>query len=219
MNLILFDVDHTILMGALKHLESMNLSVEKVFGVKTDIHKIDYHGHTDRYIIETLLKFEKLDTEKVNDCLEAMREMYSGFIDKEKKMVLLPGVKELLAVLKEEKHMIGLTTGNLSKIAHMKMKKLGIDDYFICGGFGDNITNRADLVREANSQAELQGLEFDNVFVVGDTPLDIKSAKDAGVKSIGVATGSYSEKDLKKHKPDLVLKSLEDKEKFIKFVG
>jgi phosphoglycolate phosphatase-like HAD superfamily hydrolase len=35
-----------------------------------------------------------------------------------------------------------------------------------------------------------------DVLVFGDTPRDIKAGQEAGVKTVGVASGVYSEKDL-----------------------
>ena len=49
---------------------------------------------------------------------------------------------------------------------------------------------------------------IDDVFVIGDTPNDIIHGKQAGAKTIAVATGIYSEDDLKKHSSDYLLKDL-----------
>ena len=50
----------------------------------------------------------------------------------------------------------------------------------------------------------------DQVYVVGDTPLDIAAAKTAGATSVGVATGHYSTDELRAAGANHVLGSLED---------
>ena len=45
---------------------------------------------------------------------------------------------------------------------------------------------------------------------VGDTPLDISAARGAGIESVGVATGHYSEDELRAAGADHVLGSLEE---------
>ena len=55
-----------------------------------------------------------------------------------------------------------------------------------------------------------QTCRADDVFVVGDTPLDIAAAKAAGAVSVGVATGKYSRDELDAAGASHVLGSLED---------
>ena len=47
------------------------------------------------------------------------------------------------------------------------------------------------------------------VIVVGDTPKDITAAQNAGLSSIGVATGNFSVDELIKFSPDLVISNLD----------
>ena len=57
-----------------------------------------------------------------------------------------------------------------------------------------------------------------NIFLVGDTPLDIRAGKEAKVITIGVATGIFSKEDLEKAGADFVLDSLENIEDFLRIV-
>jgi len=59
--------------------------------------------------------------------------------------------------------------------------------------------------------AHLHGdLASQDVFVVGDTPLDIAAAQGAGAMSVGVATGKYAKGELEAAGATHVLGSLED---------
>ena len=77
---------------------------------------------------------------------------------------LLPGVKELLSRLAERDDVIvALVTGNLERIAWIKMKALGVESSFTkpgIGGFGSDDTERGALVRIARKRcAEKLGAE------------------------------------------------------------
>jgi len=97
---------------------------------------------------------------------------------------------------------LGLITGNLKEIAMAKLKLAGIEHYFSFGGFGDNL-NRDDTAREA-----IKNKEDDEIFLVGDTPLDILAGKEIGAKTIGITTGIYSAKELKDVGADIVVDNL-----------
>lgn len=109
---------------------------------------------------------------------------------------LLPGVKELLSRLAERDDVIvALVTGNLERIAWIKMKALGVESSFTkpgIGGFGSDDTERGALVRIARKRcAEKLGAEVGAAVHVGDTPNDVKAAEFGGAKAIGVTTGVF----------------------------
>ncbi len=45
-------------------------------------------------------------------------------------------------------------------------------------------------------------------MVIGDTPYDIRCAKEHGCRSLAVATGSFDVQKLSEHAPDRVVKDL-----------
>ena len=109
---------------------------------------------------------------------------------------LLPGVKELLSRLVERDDVIvALVTGNLERIAWIKMKALGIEGSFTkpgIGGFGSDDTNRGALVRIARKRClEKLGCEVRTAVHVGDTPNDVSAAEFGGAKAIAVTTGVF----------------------------
>jgi len=113
-----------------------------------------------------------------------------------------------------------LVTGNLKPIAYAKLGKVDLDDYFPFGGFGSDSADRSLLVKKALSIAKNEfNYEGNKIFVIGDTPRDIKAAHLSQLKSIGVATGSYSVHDLDKCGADYVLKDLNDKERFLEILN
>ena len=106
---------------------------------------------------------------------------------------------ESFAILKELNQrpdvIVGLATGNIESGARIKLERGGLNGYFSFGGFGSDSERRSDLVRKAAERAADKNggvVSPSNTFVLGDTILDIEAGKQAGFKTVGVATGSYS---------------------------
>jgi phosphoglycolate phosphatase-like HAD superfamily hydrolase len=79
------------------------------------------------------------------------------------------------------------------------------------GGYGSDSTDRAELTRCAIERAGRilgQRLDPQRILVVGDTPKDIEAARAVGAVTVGVASWSYGEAELRKAGADYVLASL-----------
>lgn len=221
--LTLFDIDKTLISNNKVHEAAFSAAFKTVYGVDADINIIDHPGMTDKQIIIEVLKKKRLKEDfilsKLDECAKAMVDYFEKNISGNE-IFLYNGVKELLAVLSQKNILIGLVTGNLEDIARRKLKIAGINDYFKIGGFGSDCINRTNLVKFAIKKAEKDfNFKFkNNVFLFGDTPRDIKAGREAGIKTIGVATGIYSEKQLKEAGADFVLKNLKDAKKVLEII-
>jgi phosphoglycolate phosphatase len=56
-------------------------------------------------------------------------------------------------------------------------------------------------IRRAEERLE-QRVSLDSVYVIGDTPRDIVHAKEAGVRTVAVATGRSDTEELSRYGPD-----------------
>ncbi|MDE1825711.1 MAG: HAD hydrolase-like protein [Candidatus Micrarchaeota archaeon] len=65
-----------------------------------------------------------------------------------------------------------------------------------------------ELVKKALSEASKRGFVPGLAYVVGDTLKDVECGRKAGIKTIAVATGKYSEDELFECNPNYVLKGL-----------
>ncbi len=222
--LILFDIDGTLFeKESALHKMAFSAAFKKIFGIDTTIDIIDHPGKTDKQIVVEVLKKKGLEESDVRGKMEEItKEMISFFEERagKERITLLEGVKELLDELKSKNILMGLVTGNLERIARAKLKKGDINDYFKLGGFGSDGERRADLIRIAIKKAE-DSFDFkfnNNVFLVGDTQRDIEAGKEAGIKTIGVETGAYSEEQLKETGADFVFKNLKNKNKILELI-
>ena len=124
----------------------------------------------------------------------------------------LPGVVEVLRLLDDVPGItVGLVTGNIVDGARLKLASAGIDIPLTVGAFGSDHEARNQLPGIAMTRANQHlGVRFspDSVLVVGDTPRDIECGKHHGTRTLGVATGSFSEGELRVAGADVVLPDL-----------
>jgi phosphoglycolate phosphatase len=213
--LFLFDIDYTLVKGVTAHKYALIEALKKVYGLDVNVDPIDHLGKTEKEIVTDILRRhgieEPIIASKLEECISVMSEMYDEFADKYK-VEVLDGVKDLLDELKRRGIPMGLITGNTESISRKKLEQTGLDGYFEIGGFDEDGAKRSDLLRAAIRKAEAIHDTFVNgdIFVFGDTPFDIYAGKEVGTKTIGVATSSYSEKQLKDAGADFVFKDLRD---------
>ncbi len=129
---------------------------------------------------------------------------------------VLPGVREVLDALDGRPDVfLGLLTGNYEQGARIKLEYFDLWRYFRCGAYGDDSLDRHALVPvavERSRQAGCPEVDRRDVVIIGDTPLDVACARDAGVSCLAVATGGYSVDALRAAGADTVFDSLVDTE-------
>jgi phosphoglycolate phosphatase len=126
----------------------------------------------------------------------------------------LAGVDDTLKHLGESGVLLGIVSGAMEGAARIKLSRARLNRYFLFGGYGSDSPDRVALTNVAISRATtLRGRELppSSVVVVGDTPLDVDAAMRVGAISVAVASGKYSEDDLRSAGADHVLGSLEER--------
>ena len=111
-----------------------------------------------------------------------------------------------------------LLTGNLAANAAMKLGAFGLDRWLDLeiGGYGsDPHDARSDLVTVARERAAAKFSRPDDTVLVGDTPLDVRAAHEAGARVVAVASGPYGPAELEEAGADVVLADLSDAERAV----
>src|SRR5688572_29563830 len=182
------------------------------------------HGKTDPAIVREIFVSQK-GRHGVLDSIEDILEAYVSFLPEEversETYQVLPGIADFLSQYGRRPDVAcGLATGNIERGARIKLERGNLNPYFKFGGFGSDSENRATLVRRAAQKAieECQILASPNdTFVIGDTPLDIEAGREAGFRTIGVATSTYSTAMLEAAGADLVMNDFErDRDQFLR---
>jgi len=116
-------------------------------------------------------------------------------------------VRSLLHRLGRRGVILGLVTGNLSRIGWKKMERANLKSHFRFGSFAEAGRTRAQLAGLALREARRNGWIDDRttVSLIGDHPNDIAAARANGLRSIAVATGLVPIEELGLHKPDVLV--------------
>ena len=204
MKALLFDIDQTLINTGGAGLRGLDRACLKLFGLQNAMEGISPHGKTDPAIVREIVR-RKLGSETpTNTDIATILDSYISFLKEEVHTSatyrVLPGVQTLLDQLAARGDvLVGLATGNIELGARIKLERGGLNPYFSFGGFGSDAEDRTELVRKAAEKAAHKNGGFiaaSNIFVIGDTPLDIDAGNRAGFKTVGVATGSYSVEQL-----------------------
>jgi len=123
-----------------------------------------------------------------------------------------PGVVPVLERLTRRGILLGLVTGNLTRIGWRKLERAGLHGYFRFGAFGEMAKNRAALAKLAIREARGRGWIGRDaaVSLIGDAPQDIQAARANRIRAISVNTGITPVEDLAALQPDLLLRDLRD---------
>ena len=212
--LVLFDIDGTLVRRAgPHHRQALVDAVRKVTGLETSTDHIPVHGMLDPDILTRMM----LDAgatpaaarRAMPEVIQSAQAMYVRRVpDLQKK--LCPGARALLGRLERRGVLLGLVTGNLTRIGWKKLERAGLKEFFRFGAFGEMARDRAGLARLAIRQARAAGHinRRTPVSLVGDAPSDILAAKANGIRAIAVYTGISSQDELAVHHPDLLLETL-----------
>jgi len=215
--LLLFDIDQTLVNTGGAGIHALDRACKKLLAIDNAMDGIRPHGKTDPAIAREILRVRLGATSDVEAQIQSILEAYLSFLEDEvqtsAKYRVLPGIVSLLDEIAARPDMIlGLATGNIELGARIKLERGKLNRYFAIGGFGSDAEDRTELVRKAAEKAaHNNGSSFlaSDVFVIGDTPLDVDAGKRAGFKTVGVATGSYSVDQLLAAGADIAVADLE----------
>lgn len=223
--LILFDIDKTLIDKSECHHQAFIYAFKKIYHVDTRVEVINYHGKTDPQIMHEVLLTEGLDENDIcpfkNEFLDCLSNYFVAKV-KYDKIKVMDGVVQLLKELENRKVLLGLLTGNIETIAYAKLNHVNMGHYFKLGGFGSDSYYRPNLVLKAIQRAKndfgFMGNK-NNIFVVGDTPLDVAAGLKAGILTIGVSSGEYSPDELRNSGAHFVLNDLSDVNGFLEILS
>lgn len=226
MRLVLFDIDGTLLLTGGAGSRALRRALYEVYGLTEGMEGIRPDGKTDPLIVREALRRNGQDADSQGPLSPAFFPSYVAHLREEigasgDKFVVLPGVCDLLFKLQNEsRFMLGLATGNIEEGARVKLEHAALTSFFSFGGYGSDAEDRTEVVRIAIRR----GLERigparpEAIFVVGDTPRDIVHAKEAGARTIAVASGVYTREELQHHQPDLLVDRLDPLDPIMTFL-
>ncbi len=214
--LVLWDIDHTLIESGGVGGRIYAAAFEKVTGRRLE-HMAELSGRTEPVIFRETLQLHGIDDQ--GDLFDRFAEEqargYAEHADELRtKGRVRPGAAEALRTLASRDDVIqSVLTGNIRQSAQIKLATFGLDRYLDLdiGAYGTDDDVRAKLVEIARQRAAAaHGVQFDrdSTVLIGDTPNDVKAARDGSARVIAVATGKDSMDDLADAGADTVFADL-----------
>ena len=212
---VLFDIDGTLLVTGGAGGAAWQRAFEELHGVEADIAEHTDAGMTDPEIASIVFR-EAIGREGTAEerarAIGCYLEHLPDTVAESEGYRVMPGVEELLDRLIDGGVLLGLVTGNIEAAAHIKLARAHLNRFFSFGGYGSDSADRTEVTRAALRRAALVsgGTLADGACIaVGDTPRDVKAGHGAGIKVVGVATGSYGMEELRSAGADWGLETIE----------
>jgi len=209
MKVVGFDLDGTLIDSLQIHYKYF-LDVVRGFGI--EITKEDLR-HEQGLRPEIVLKDLKKDItdEEIKNIIDA----YYVVLDKNLNSIEpFPDTVKTLSELKKRASLVLLSNGHFDRVLRLleitKINPLFFDK--IIGS--DQVQHPKPAPDELLLAGHLEHHELD--YYVGDTVVDIKTSKNAGVKAIGVTTGIGTREDLEKENPFRVIDHISELLEIIK---
>lgn len=121
-----------------------------------------------------------------------------------KKFILIPGVEEMLAALKE-RYPMAVVSARHEKSTMRFLEQFDLVKYFDAVVTGLSAAHTKPFPDPIYMAAEKMGVKADECLMVGDTTVDIRAGKAAGAQTVGVLCGFGEEEELRQMGADLIL--------------
>jgi phosphoglycolate phosphatase-like HAD superfamily hydrolase len=213
---VLFDIDGTLLVTGGAGGVAWKRAFGELHGVDVDIAEHTDAGMTDPEIAAIVFREaigrEGSQEERAKAIGCYLKHLPAAVAESDGYRVM-PGIEALLDRLIDSGFLLGLVTGNVEAAAHIKLARAHLNRFFSFGGYGSDSADRTEVTRTALGRGALVsgGTLADGACIaVGDTPRDVKAGHGAGIKVVGVATGSYKVDQLKQAGADWAIAEVQD---------
>ncbi|MBO5244703.1 MAG: HAD family hydrolase [Selenomonadales bacterium] len=203
MKVLFWDIDGTLLQAGHAGRYAFDQAVREIYGRTIDYRLIQTSGMTDDYIAKQIIELIKgaiAEPSAIAALTARYEELLPHYLT-EKPGYILGGALEILTELHEHEDYVQLIlTGNSRHGAEEKLAHYGLYDFFDFdhSAFGDGCFDRNEISAKAKQIADevYPNVSANDIYVIGDTPNDVRCGKSIGVRTIAVASGRYSYEEL-----------------------
>jgi phosphoglycolate phosphatase len=203
----IFDLDQTLIDSLQAFTEAFNRGI-KPFGLDPVDREmvasfLDNGWRMDKMLSEAFPSVF-LEEETRKQCQDEIRKAYLEL--EPKKVILKSGAEQTLRALREKRVKIGIVTGRITKGdgKWLELRRLNIHQYI------DAMVTAAEAPSKPAPDglilcAKELGLSTEECVYVGDSRLDMRAGKEAGLLTVGIQTGVAGKELLIKEGPDYII--------------
>ncbi|WP_425447404.1 HAD family hydrolase [Dethiothermospora halolimnae] len=209
--LIFFDINGTIIKRDKRTDIPYSKAVSLLLNRENPMEGVDTSARSDKDVLmEVLQNHDKAFNENI---WSQFLDLYKKQLEKFKSTDVWRENADAISFiekLSKKDYNLSLITGELSIGAKYKLEKLGVWKYFPTGGFGEDGLKRFDIAEAALEKSKKIYNEPSEIYIIGDTTLDIKTARHLGAKVISITTGSNTREELERENPDYLIDSFNE---------
>ena len=213
MSLLIFDLDGTLIDSRLDLAHAVNATrAQARRGPLPHEQIFSFVGNGAPVLIQRSMGPDATE-EEVRNALEFFLDYYRHHaLDY---TVLYPGVLESLERFHEAGAKLAILTNKPVKISRRIMQGLGVGQYFFQIYGGNSFDHKKPHRIGVDTLRTEAGATSDETWMVGDSYVDVQTARNAGVASCGVTYG-FQPETFREFPPDVLVDRLEDfAERFI----
>lgn len=205
---IFFDINGTIVKRDSRTDIPYKNAIDAFLHVSNGMEGVDTSARSDKDVFMEVLERhdDSFSEEKWKEFLEIYEQQLKKFATTDvwrENADAIPFIRKVF----EKGYTLALISGELRIGARYKLEKLGVWQYFMTGGFGEDGLRRFEIAETALKKVrDMSYAPINEMFVIGDTLLDIKTARHLDAKVISIATGSNTFEELKAESPDYLIR-------------
>lgn len=223
MSVLFWDIDGTLLSTARAGLFALEDATSEAAGRRVSLQHMKTSGLTDHQIGRMIL--EELELDASEEAVDRLIRRYTALLPDalpRREGRVFPNVREILAHVRRERPDVRsmLLTGNAAEGARAKLSYYGLLEFFVDGAYSCDCGERSEIAVRAAATATASGpVPAERMFVIGDTPHDVTCSRAIGARTVGVATGDYTEAQLRDAGAWLTFPELPAPEVFLEALG
>lgn len=206
---VLFDLDGTLLDTLDDITDSMNSVLSKdSFPLHTKEVFETFVGDGEAKLVERALPEGKKDAESVEKYLKLYREVYNENCTV--KTAPFPGIPELISELRKQGVKLTVLSNKLHSLTNKTITHyFNPSDFTLIWGKQDAYPKKPD---PASAKAQISELNIspEEFLYLGDSEIDMQTAKGAGMFAVGATWGFRPESVLRDHGADLIVHKPEE---------
>lgn len=222
MKVLFWDIDGTLLQVGKAGLYAFDHAVQEIYQRTIDYRLIKTSGMTDNYIAKQIIELieeREATADEIHRLTSRYEDLLAEYLSNHPGQIL-SGVTAMLTQLSKRDDIIQLIlTGNSRHGAAVKLSYHGLDGFFDFdhSAFGDGCFDRNEISAKAQRIVHdtYPSVQPSEIYVIGDTPNDVRCGKSIGVRTIAVASGRFTYDELIASTPWQTLEKLPTPQQFI----